>query len=148
MQSISQKPSVAGPSNIGNSTSTQGEWDHQFDTNSPTYAENDEPINDDVFDDCIDFTLSPMSQVQSVDLLYTQHNLDIDTNACQNVENILPCTNKRKRVSPPRQLLPMEREDQQFGVLTRQQVRLACFDFNNTTPTPKKKEKRRKGNAQ
>ena len=54
MQSISQKPSVAGPSNIGNSTSTQGEWDHQFDTNSPTYAENDEPINDDVFDDCID----------------------------------------------------------------------------------------------
>ena len=150
LRSNTHKISEVGLSeNMRISTSTQGEWDHQFDTDSPTYAEDDVCNNDDVFSDQMDmdFILSPMSRVQSVDQLYGQHNLNINTNACQNVEHILPRPHKRKRVSPPRRLLPMEREDQQHGVLTRSQVRLTCFDFNTTT-TPNKEKKRRKRNAQ
>jgi len=94
----------------------------------------------------IDSTLSPMSRVQSLDHLYDQHNLNIDTNACQNLEHLLPRSQKRKRISPPRMLLPMEREH--HGVMTRRQVRLTCSDPNITTPTSKDKEKRRKRNAQ
>jgi hypothetical protein len=147
------------------SVSSQDDWDHQFDTNSPQYVE-DEPLNDEVFFDQmdidntvspmrrvqsvehmdIDSTLSPMSRVQSLDHLYDQNNLNIDTNACQNLEHLLPRSQKRKRISPPRMLLPMEREH--HGVMTRRQVRLTCSDPNITTPTPKDKEKRRKRNAQ
>ena len=141
------QPTEASSSDIVlKSTSTQGEWDHQFDTNSPTYLENDEPLNDNVFADQmeIDFALSPMSQVQSVDKLYVQHNLNVDTNICQNVEHILPQPQKRKRVSPPRKMLPLERQDQQYGVLTRRQRRLTLFDSITITPSPNEEKKRRK----
>ena len=61
------------------STSTQGEWDHEFDTNSPTYLENDEPLDDDVFSDQMenDFALGRQ--------LYVQHNLNVGTNICLNL---------------------------------------------------------------
>ena len=94
-------------------------------------------------------TLTPMNQVQSIDNLYQTHGLNVNTNLCQNVSNILPpATNQsKKRISPPRQLLPLEKE--QRGIETRRmkQVRLTCS--NDSLETLGKGEKKKKsGNAQ
>ena len=131
------------------STSTQDEWDHNFDTNNPQYQDSDDESFHDVFETNMNETLTPMNQVQSVDNLYQTHGLNIDTNQCQNVSDILPhrTNQSKKRISPPRQLLPFERE--QRGIETRRmkQVRLTCS--NDSVETPErggKKEKR--GNAQ
>ena len=134
------------------STSTQDEWDHNFDTNNPQYQESDDESFHDVFDEfetIMNETLTPMNQVQSIDNLYQTHGLNVNTNLCQNVSNILPpATNQsKKRISPPRQLLPLEKE--QRGIETRRmkQVRLTCS--NDSLETLGKGEKKKKsGNAQ
>ena len=130
------------------STNTHGEWDHNFDTNSPTYLESDDDTVFMEYDNVFNPVLSPMSRVQSVDELYEAHGLNIDTNQCQNVEDILPPpeppakSKKRKKISPLRQILPLER-----GVLTRSKVRLTSSnDSLNTPRKPEKKKGRR--NAQ
>ena len=137
------------------STNTQhGDWDHDFDTNSPTYHDADDnsfiDTDDDVFNPVLP-VLSPMSRVQSVDNLYQAHGLNIDTNQCQNVDNILPPpvslptqSKKKKKVSPPRQFLPLER-----GVLTRSMKEVRLISSNDSLNTQKKPAgKKGKGNAQ
>jgi hypothetical protein len=132
------------------SESTQGDWDHQFDTHSPTYIDTDDDDFQDVFEN-IEYTLTPMSRVQSVDQLYEDNNLNVNTNQCQNLEHVLPKPKPaKKRVSPPRQLLPMEQEDLQHGILTRSMqsnVRLTSSN-DNATPTSSKEKVERRRNAQ
>ena len=132
------------------SESTQGDWDHQFDTHSPTYMDTDDDDFQDVFEN-IDFTLTPMSRVQSVDQLYEDNNLNVNTNQCQNLEHVLPKPKPvKKRVSPPRQLLPLEQEDLQHGIMTRSMqsnVRLTSSN-DNATPTSSKEKVVRRRNAQ
>lgn len=102
--------------------STNSEWDHNFDINSPHYNDNDD-INsdDDVFLEAETEAIS-MNRVHNIDNLYDIHGLSIDTNQCQNVEALLPparsTARPMKKVSPPRKELPIER-DRRRGILTR-----------------------------
>ena len=93
------------------------DWDHNYDTHNVTYEEHDD---EDVFIDA-ESDLSPMSTVQTVDtavetIIDKLH--DIRTDACQNLDHVLPIPPpemiklKKKRVSPPRRDLPLETEDQ------------------------------------
>ena len=92
-------------------SSTNYEWDHNFDLNHSTLSSS---IDSDVF------TLpnpSPFLQVHNVDELILRTSENIDTNRCQLLEGLLPpplhTSGKKKRISPPRQQLPMERTDTQ-----------------------------------
>jgi len=54
-----------------------------------------------------------MNRVQNLNELFEQAAAEIDTNECQNLELLLPTKcekqkQKKKKVSPPRQLLPLE----------------------------------------
>ena len=131
-------------------------WDHDFDKDSPTYdmyGFNEREFEDDVFihdalqhrelfGDCeispifpnptdmtLESTLSPMSRVQSVELLYEEHDLNIQTDKCQNLEHVLnpQSKKKRKKISPLRQELPLERYERErvtTRAMHRKQVRL------------------------
>ena len=93
------------------------EWDHRFDTEHQEYEEEDNVDYDDIFENTV---LTPMHRVQNIDTLYEQHNLNIDTNRCQNVEAILPkpkAKRGKKKISPPRKELPLEKERRK--VITR-----------------------------
>lgn len=98
---------------IRQSTSTQDEWDPQYDIQNPPYDSDDDIDIDDIISKS---PLGPMSRVQDIDKLYEEHGLNIDTTKCQNLEAVLmkpTSTSKRKRVSPPRKDLPCEREKRQ-----------------------------------
>ena len=117
------------------------EWDHQFDTQQQLH--NEEENLDDVvavIDEAIERlspttqveenntneTLSPMSKVQNIDAMIDAELANVDTNQCQNLEKVLPLVNiekpktkkKKKRISPPRKDLPLERK----GPITRSKI--------------------------
>ena len=91
-----------------------------------------------------------MSKVQNVDNLIQQELNDVDTNRCQNVEPFLIMTGKRKqtsstpkvvkkvkkkRISPPRKLLPSE-ERIRRGPKTRSVTRDENLDTHMISPEP------------
>ena len=128
---------ICKPSSSVNLPDLDPEWDHEFDTHSPTYNQDDNASELDVFlDDVLQPRnifppLTPMSKVQNVDNLYEAHGLNIDTNRCQNLEHLLnPKANtKKKKVSPPRRLLPLE-EERVMTRSMRKQVKLTCSHDN------------------
>ena len=72
-------------------------------------------ISSDFDDDVFEHSLPPpLLRVQSVDNMILDSAANIDTNQCANFTGLFPLpqqsTKNKKRVSPPRQLLPYERE--------------------------------------
>ncbi len=138
--------------------SNSSDWDHGADINSPVYCDSDSDAE--VFYDVdvnnLDQTLTDMNMVQNIDQLYDHHGLNVDTNICQNLENILPPpvneTNqtKKKKVSPLRKELPIER-DLRTGVVTRSmssegdKVRFSCSSDRDTPKSRYSKQKNTKG---
>ena len=94
------------PSEISKTTV---EWDNEFDMMNTLNISSD--FDDDVFEHSLP---PPLLRVQSVDNMILDSAANIDTNQCANFTGLFPLpqqpTKNKKRVSPPRQLLPYERE--------------------------------------
>jgi hypothetical protein len=96
------------PSQNQRPSSTNEQWDHSFDLNHNDLSSSSD---DDIFQLA---RPSIFNQVHNIDDMVREVSNSIDTNQCQLLTGLLPPppeipSKKRKRVSPPRQLLPMER---------------------------------------
>ena len=131
--------------------SNSSDWDHGADINSPVYCDydSDTEVFYDIDVENLDQTLTNMDMVQNIDQLYDHHGLNIDTNVCQNLENVLPTNTdntqqKKKKISPLRRELPIE-SDLRNGVITRSmsserdKVRFSCSSDRDTPKSRYKK---------
>lgn len=96
------------PSQNRRASSTNEQWDHSFDLNHNDLSSSSD---DDIFHLA---RPSIFNQVHNINDMVREVSDSIDTNQCQLLTGLLPPppetpSRKRKRVSPPRQLLPLER---------------------------------------
>ena len=95
------------PSQAKRASSLNDQWDHSFDINHEALSSSSD-------DEVFQFAMpSNFNQVQNVNDMIREAARSVDTTQCQLLTGLLPLPSeplsKKKRVSPPRMLLPLER---------------------------------------